>query len=550
MATYSALPATLNLVATVGNDFTLSLTVTESGSPWVATGATLATDIIDSSGTVVATDFTTAASTGTVSLSLTDANTTTLGVGVYSYRLSVTKSSLTRDWIAGTLSIVEAGQGGTSTSSASLSISNSAVSLSLTSLVAPLAGNISVADADGYYTGTTVEAVLAEQVGKFEPMNIVRTIQLYPAPTVMSSPPTITLSAAFAATSISGATSRALGPSGALASFVRHYGGGTPSFTTAAGLSNTLGASETWLTDPPGATGVRGQQQFEFMTDALEFELRLCCLTSSAMRYRIWVDNQPTAADLSAGTGAGNNYYNLKVVLASAAPRLIRVETIMATVHSVWAHPTYSFWKPQDRLGPRIAILGDSFTEGSQSGWHHSWAWEMCHRLGWRDVYNSGLGGTGYLNAGSGGRSTFRGRVANDIIAHAPEWVFVQGGLNDTASGSAAITAEAALLFAQIKTGLPNCKLVVLSPPASSNTISTLQTVRDAVFAAASGVADLTIDMIDTTTPWVFGTGKSGATTGNGNADIYVNTDGTHYTRAGYAYMGHRVAQAVLDYLF
>ncbi len=162
MATYSALPATLNLVATVGNDFTLSLTVTENGSPWVATGATLATDIITDSGTVVATDFTTAASTGTVSLSLTDTNTTTLGVGVYSYRLSVTKSSLTRDWIAGTLSIVEAGQGGSSTSSASLSITNSAVTLSLTSLVAPLAENISVADAGGYYTGTTVEAVLAE----------------------------------------------------------------------------------------------------------------------------------------------------------------------------------------------------------------------------------------------------------------------------------------------------------------------------------------------------------------------------------------------------
>ena len=162
MATYSALPATLNLVATVSNDFTLSLTVTESGSPWDATGATLATDIIDSSGAVVATDFTTAASTGTVSLSLTDTQTSTLGVGVYSYRLSVTKSSLTRDWIAGTLSVVEAGVGGSSTSSASLSISNSAVTLSLTSLVAPLAANISVADTAGNFTGDDVEEVLAE----------------------------------------------------------------------------------------------------------------------------------------------------------------------------------------------------------------------------------------------------------------------------------------------------------------------------------------------------------------------------------------------------
>jgi hypothetical protein len=162
MATYSALPATLNLVATVGNDFSLALTVSESGSPWVATGATLATDIISRDGTVVATDFTSSASTGSVTLSLTDANTTALGVGVYHYRLSVTKSSVTRDWIAGTLSIVEAGVGGSSTTSASLAISTTSVSLTLNSMVASQAANITVADADALFTGDTVEEVLTE----------------------------------------------------------------------------------------------------------------------------------------------------------------------------------------------------------------------------------------------------------------------------------------------------------------------------------------------------------------------------------------------------
>jgi lysophospholipase L1-like esterase len=412
------------------------------------------------------------------------------------------------------------------------------------------ASAISVLDAGGYYTGTTVEAVLAEQVSKFDPINPVRTVQLHPAPSVMASPPTITLSASFAASSISGSTSRPLGPSATLAPFVRHFGGGVPSFTTAAGLSDTLGASQTWFTAADISGSIRGFQQFEFMTDALEFEYRICCLTTSNMRYRIWVDGQLASADLSAGAGAGNAWYNLKVVFGSAIPRLIRLETSYATVHSVYAHPTYSFWKPQDRIGPRIAVLGDSFTGGTVTGLHHSWVWEMANRLGWRDVYCSGVGGTGYLNPGTGGRVKFRDRVANDIIAHSPDWVFVEGGYNDTSYGTGAITTEAGLLFAQIKTGLPNCKLVVMSPPASSNTIATLQGVRDAVFAAASGYADLTIDMISSTAPWVFGTGRVGATTGNGNADIYVDTDAVHYTRAGYQFMGHRVAQAVLDYLF
>jgi hypothetical protein len=165
MATVSQLPASCNLVCTVGNDFTLTLAVTENGSTWSSTGATLATDIIARDGTVVATDFTTAATDGQVTLTLTDANTTALGVGVYSYRLSVTKSGNTRDWIAGTLSVVEAGIGGTTSSAASLSITTGAVSLSTTTLVAPAAANISVADAGGYYTGDDVEEVLQEISG-------------------------------------------------------------------------------------------------------------------------------------------------------------------------------------------------------------------------------------------------------------------------------------------------------------------------------------------------------------------------------------------------
>ncbi len=162
MATVSQLPASCNLVCTVGNDFTLTLAVTENGSTWSSTGATLATDIIARDGTVVATDFTTAATDGQVTLTLTDANTTALGVGVYSYRLSVTKSGNTRDWIAGTLSVVEAGIGGTTSSAASLSITTGAVSLSTTTLVAPAAANISVADVANLLIADDAEAALEE----------------------------------------------------------------------------------------------------------------------------------------------------------------------------------------------------------------------------------------------------------------------------------------------------------------------------------------------------------------------------------------------------
>lgn len=161
MASLSATPAALNLACTVANDFTLTLAVTENGSNWSATGATLATSIYDSAGNAVATNFTSSASDGLITLTLTDTQTSTLGVGVYSYRLSVTKSSNTRTWIAGTLSVVEPGVGGRS-ASASLTVTTSTVTLTLTSLVAPEAAQISVADTGGNFTGTNVETVLAE----------------------------------------------------------------------------------------------------------------------------------------------------------------------------------------------------------------------------------------------------------------------------------------------------------------------------------------------------------------------------------------------------
>lgn len=155
-------PARLDIFCAEGDDLTVTLSVTESGSPWVSTGATVVTDIIDRAGTVQGTDFTTAVSTGSLTLTLTDTQTTELGAGQYRYRVTVTKSGVSRTWIAGAFTVAPTSGTGTSSASATLSISTDTVALSFTSLVAPDAANISVADSAGYYTGSTVETVLAE----------------------------------------------------------------------------------------------------------------------------------------------------------------------------------------------------------------------------------------------------------------------------------------------------------------------------------------------------------------------------------------------------
>ena len=111
---------------TVGDDVSLRLTVTENSVAYVWTGATVTTSII-ANGAAVATNFTTATSAGGIlDLSLTDTETTTLGLGTFDYWVKVTKASVTSTWVAGQLTMHAAQYGSASNLSSSLSITTAA----------------------------------------------------------------------------------------------------------------------------------------------------------------------------------------------------------------------------------------------------------------------------------------------------------------------------------------------------------------------------------------------------------------------------------------
>jgi lysophospholipase L1-like esterase len=158
--------AALDLACNIGDDWSLSVTVTENSVTWSATGATVASTIINAqTGAAAAvTSFTCAVSDGVLSASLTDVQTIILGAGTYRYAIEVTKASVTRTWLAGSFTVSGATTPGRTSSSASLSITNGTVTLATTTLVAPLAANITVADTGNYYASSTVEAALAEIV--------------------------------------------------------------------------------------------------------------------------------------------------------------------------------------------------------------------------------------------------------------------------------------------------------------------------------------------------------------------------------------------------
>lgn len=179
------LPARLPLSLSAGDDFAFTLTVTENGTPYVWTGATVEAVLV---GYTVASFSADTSTAGTLILSLTDAQTAT--AGIFGWYLRVTKAGGSRTWCAGTVHVSPATDGGTSSSSATLAITTAgSVALAITVGAAGPAGPtgpvdtttaaaltahiddttdahdasaVSVADAGGYYTGTTVETVLAE----------------------------------------------------------------------------------------------------------------------------------------------------------------------------------------------------------------------------------------------------------------------------------------------------------------------------------------------------------------------------------------------------
>jgi len=161
MAVITQAPATVNIVAVAGDDLTVTLGITENGADYSWTGVTITTGI-SSGGSLVATNWTTATPTdGVLVLSLTDTQTTTLGAATYQWFCQFTKAGSTRSLIAGTLSVMESGWPGTSSSSATVA----STSIAVTGQITGAQGQWDTAQTLNTQTGTSY-SLLASDVGK------------------------------------------------------------------------------------------------------------------------------------------------------------------------------------------------------------------------------------------------------------------------------------------------------------------------------------------------------------------------------------------------
>ncbi|GFE20041.1 SGNH/GDSL hydrolase family protein [Streptomyces nigrescens] len=296
----------------------------------------------------------------------------------------------------------------------------------------------------------------------------------------------------------------------------------------------------------------------EFGTDASIFQLRMKYIGSATM-FRLSIDGRK-ASDLmqsSGGTTAGSGHL-ITIDLGSAAPRRIRLDFTTFPFGGIYLPPGASIWQVPLR-GQRFMGLGDSLTDGSAGNTGAgggTWFARTARHLGCADAWEQGRGGTGYITAGS--YATFGDRIAVDVIPNAPDLLTIWGGYNDNTGSQSAISAAATSLYSTLKSALPACQMYVIgcwsptgSPGASIPTTDT--TLRTAAAAASipfispitGSCYDATGTLVATHGRWITGTGKVGATTGVGNADTWISSDGVHPTDTGHIGLARRITAAI-----
>jgi lysophospholipase L1-like esterase len=302
------------------------------------------------------------------------------------------------------------------------------------------------------------------------------------------------------------------------------------------------GATDSQFMYPQNITPLNGDQfapwALEFVTDAPLFDLHVRSVSQS---ITVYVDGQ-RAATVTLPGGGGNNY--VAVDSTTRRMRHFRFESNdLRSAGIVLGAAADSVIRP-GRRGPRVAVVGDSYTEGTGATTRTTaYPWVMARAMGWSDIWQSGSGGTGYLATGPSPRVKYRDRIDNDVLDHDPDLVIVTGGRNDAAFSDSAVGAEALLLFQQI--AATGAALVVVGPWFHGTPDSVILSRRDAIEAACATAGGLFLDPLDP--PLVTGTGNVGDTNNDGNADFLTGADAVHPTQDGHDALGLWLAARLAD---
>lgn len=184
----------------------------------------------------------------------------------------------------------------------------------------------------------------------------------------------------------------------------------------------------------------------------------------------------------------------------------------------------------------RIAVVGDSYTTGSNEGGRGAMAWT---EQAWRLLARSGVtvqadvaaeGGAGYGQPGN------RGSVFSDLAARAVRrsdvLVVFFGSRNDQPVSPVLFPALAAGAFDVARGVAPAARLLVIGPPwPTASPPRTVVAIRDSLRTQARAIGATFVDPI--AEGWFVG-----------RPDL-IGHDGVHPTDAGHLYMAERIAPLI-----
>jgi len=180
--------------------------------------------------------------------------------------------------------------------------------------------------------------------------------------------------------------------------------------------------------------------------------------------------------------------------------------------------------------GLEVAIIGDSYTGGSDMGGRGAAAWynRTCEALSWVCTAN-GVGGSGWVAAPTGG--TFGARV-EWAISQEPDVVVFFGGVNDLGATQSRVRRAATQALMKLRQTLRDVTIVVIGPVAPGDILPAMEQMRDDVLAATRLAGGHFIDPL--TGQWFQGSNRR-----------YIGADKIHPTDRGHIYMANLITTAI-----
>jgi lysophospholipase L1-like esterase len=319
-------------------------------------------------------------------------------------------------------------------------------------------------------------------------------------------------------------------------------------------------------TDPAANPNYAPSSTIRFATHADKFEIYAVNLNG----FRVKVNGKYTKAGLYGnptvnGVGSGLARHFLfdftGTEFAGTGLKLVEVQGYAdLRFGAVSVGPTFTVFPWPQPFALRAALHGDSMvsTFSDAAGVYEASAHGLMPHIlqqltGICDIWANSIGSVGFVTDGGTTNSTFIEQLAADFSDEKFDLVWELGGRNDGGSygsqGAYQLVVES--WIRGVLADNPDA-LIFLTGPLMVTTAEAAAASAQAMQAAKKAAAATfprncafiqTCGNATVADPWIFGTGKQGATTGNGNADTVRGNDGTHPTVFGHQYLGTRLAQ-------